>query len=256
MNPMSLENKVVMITGAAQGIGRSIAEMTAELGAKLVLIDMNTEKLGEVVDLLGDERAKGYCGSVTDTKFINTTVADGVKTFGAIHALVNNAGIVRTAMADKMEESQWDAVIDVNLKGAFICLQAVGKHMIESAKAGESAPGSIVNISSDAGRRGTIGQINYGAAKSGVLGLTMSAAREWGQYGIRVNSACFGIIETDMTETIRSKKFVDKYMAQIPMARIATPEEASKPVCFLLSDAASYVTGQHLSINGGYHIGF
>ncbi len=256
MNPMSLENKVVMITGAAQGIGRSIAEMAVELGAKLLLVDTNAEKLDEVIGMLGDDRAKAYCGSVTDAGFVNTTVTDGVQTFGAIHALVNNAGIVRAAMVNKMEESQWDAVIEVNLKGAFLCLQAVGKHMIESAKAGESAPGSIVNVSSDAGRRGTIGQINYGAAKSGMLGLTMSAAREWGRYGIRVNSACFGIIETEMTETIRSEKFIDKYMAQIPMGRIATSEEASKPVCFLISDAASYVTGQHLSINGGYHIGF
>jgi len=256
MNPMSLENKVVMITGAAQGIGRSIAEMAVELGAKLMLVDMNAEKLDEVIDELGKDKARAYCGSVTDAGFVNTTVTDGVKTFGAIHALVNNAGIVQAAMVNKMEESQWDAVIEVNLKGAFLCLQAVGKHMIESAKAGESAPGSIVNVSSDAGRRGTIGQINYGAAKSGMLGLTMSAAREWGRYGIRVNSACFGIIETEMTETIRSEKFIDKYMAQIPMGRIATSEEASKPVCFLISDAASYVTGQHLSINGGYHIGF
>jgi 3-oxoacyl-[acyl-carrier protein] reductase len=253
---MSLENKVVMITGAAQGIGRSIAEMASELGAKLMLVDMNAEKLDEVMDVLGKDRDRAYCGSVTDAGFVNTTVNDGVKTFGAIHALVNNAGIVQAAMVNKMEESQWDAVIEVNLKGAFLCLQAVGKHMIESAKAGESAPGSIVNVSSDAGRRGTIGQINYGAAKSGMLGLTMSAAREWGRYGIRVNSACFGIIETEMTETIRSEKFIDKYMAQIPMGRIATSEEASKPVCFLISDAASYVTGQHLSINGGYHIGF
>ena len=256
MNPMLMENKIVMITGAAQGIGRSIARIAAELGAKLVLVDINAEKLDEVVGELGSDRARAYTGSVTNTGFVNTTVAAGAQTFGAIHALVNNAGIVRAAMADKMEESQWDAVIDVNLKGAFLCLQAVGKHMIERAKAGDSAPGSIVNISSDAGRRGTIGQINYGAAKSGVLGLTMSAAREWGRYGIRVNSACFGIVETQMTETIRSDKFIDKYMAQIPLARIATPDEAAKPVCFLISDAASYVTGQHLSINGGYHIGF
>ena len=114
----------------------------------------------------------------------------------------------------------------------------------------------IVNISSDAGRRGTIGQINYGAAKSGVLGLTMSAAREWGRYRINVNSVCFGMVETPMTETIRSDKFADKYMAQIPMGRMSTPEEVAQPVCFLLSNAASYITGQHLSVNGGYHIGF
>ena len=168
---------------------------------------------------------------------------------------MNNAGIIRTAMIDKMSFKQWQEVIDVNLTGVYLCLQAVGRHMIERAKAGDAEPGAIVNVSSDAGRRGTIGQINYGAAKSGVLGITMSAAREWGRHGIRVNSVCFGVVETQMTEVIRSEKFREQYMAQIPMGRFAPPEEVARPVCFLLSEAASYVTGQHLSINGGGFIG-
>ena len=146
-------------------------------------------------------------------------------------------------------------MIDVNLSGVFYCLQAVGRHMYQRAQDGDTSPASIVNISSDAGRRGTIGQINYGAAKSGVMGLTMSAAREWSAKQIRVNTICFGVVETEMTETIRSDKFRDGIMAQVPMGRFSTPDEVSQPVCFLLSSAASYITGQHLSVNGGYTIG-
>ena len=112
----------------------------------------------------------------------------------------------------------------------------------------------IVNVSSDAGRRGTIGQVNYGAAKAGVLGITMCAAREWAGKGIRVNSVCFGVVETEMTETVRSDRFRERTLAQVPMGRFASPQEVAKPVCFLLSDAASYITGQHLSVNGGYTI--
>jgi len=151
-------------------------------------------------------------------------------------------------------------VIGVNLTGVFLCLQAFGKRMLAQAKredgqADAPAPGHIVNVSSDAGRRGTVGQINYGAAKSGVLGITMSAAKEWARLGITVNSVCFGVVETEMTEVIRGPKFRDQIMAGIPMRRFSTPDEVAQPVCFLLSQAASYITGQHLSINGGFHIG-
>ena len=133
---------------------------------------------------------------------------------------------------------------------------AVGRHMMEQAEAGQVASRRIVNVSSIAGRRGTIGQINYGAAKSGVLGITMSAAREWARFGIGVNSVCFGAVETPMTEVIRSPKFIERTMAGIPMGRIAQPAEVAEPCCFLLSDAASYITGQHLNVDGGAQIGF
>lgn len=254
-NPMSLEGRNIIVTGAGQGIGEAVARMSVALGAHVTLIDVNGDKLRRVADDLGAGRAAVHVGSVTDPDFVAAVVEATAGDRGAIHGLVNNAGIVRAAMAVNMTPRTWQEVIDVNLSGVFYCLQAVGRHMFQRAEAGDRSPASIVNVSSDAGRRGTIGQINYGAAKSGVMGLTMSAAREWSSRGIRVNTVCFGVVETEMTETVRSEKFRDKLMAQIPMGRFSTPDEVCKPVCFLLSEAASYITGQHLSVNGGYTIG-
>jgi 3-oxoacyl-[acyl-carrier protein] reductase len=214
---------------------------------------MQADKLDALAGEIGN--AETYVGSVATPGFVQDMVGSAITSNGAIHGLVNNAGIVRAAMINKMAVETWQQVIDVNLSGVFYCLQAVGRHMYERAKDGDAAPASIVNISSDAGRRGTIGQINYGAAKSGVIGITMSAAREYAAKGIRVNSICFGVVETEMTETIRSDKFRDGVMAQVPMGRFSDPEEVSQPVCFLLSQAASHITGQHLSVIGGYTIG-
>ena len=253
-NPMNLQGQNILITGAGQGIGQATAELAVELGARVALVDLNGDAVHQVADNLG-ENAKAYVGSVAEPGFVQDMTAEVVRDFGAIHGLMNNAGIVRAAMIHKMPVETWQQVIDVNLTGVFLCLQAVGRHLMERAKDGDEAPGAIVNVSSIAGRRGTIGQINYGAAKSGVLGITMSAAREWGRFGIRVNSVCFGLVETSMTETVRGEKFRDQYMAQIPMGRFSAPEEVAKPVCFLMSDGASYITGQHLNIDGGACIG-
>ncbi len=255
-NPMSLEGRNIIVTGAGQGVGEAAAEMIVNLGGRAILVDLQEDKLQAVAEKLGSDNAEMYVGSVADPGFVQDMVAKSVASCGAVHGLINNAGIVRAAMINKMPVETWQQVIDVNLSGVFYCLQAVGRHMIERVKDGDKDPGAIVNISSVAGRRGTVGQINYGAAKSGVLGITMSAAKEWGRYGIRVNSACFGVVETEMTETIRSDKFRDTYMAQVVLERFAAPEEVAKGVCFLLTDASSYVTGQHLSIDGGLHIGF
>ena len=254
LNPMNMDGRVIMITGAAQGIGRGVAQKATELGATVVLVDLNEEGIKETAEMVN--AAGVYVGSVADPGFVQETVDDVVQKHGVINGLFNNAGIIRTAMIHKMSVADWQAVIDVNLTGVFHCLQAVGRHMIERVKEGDDSPCRIVNVSSIAGRKGTIGQINYGAAKSGVLGITMSAAREWARHGICINSVCFGAVETPMTEVIRSPKFIERTMASIPMGRIAQPEEVAGPCCFLLSDTASYITGQHLSIDGGSHIGF
>ncbi len=250
-NLVQLTDRHVLVTGAAQGIGLAIAELALELGARVSLVDANREALAVATARMDPERAQPFCGSVTDRTFIADTVARAAARFGPVRGLVNNAGIVRAAMIHKMTPEQWQDVLDVNLTGAFNCLQAVGSALIALAKEGRATPAAIVNISADAGRKGTIGQINYGAAKSGMLSLTMSAALEWARYDIRVNSLSFGVVETAMTQTIRSEKFRDSYLARIPLGRWATPAEVAQPVCFLLSDASSYVTGQNLSVNGG-----
>lgn len=253
-NPMSLENKTIIVTGAGQGIGRAIAHSAILLGGRVVAMDRNPETLAEFEREAATDRLITTAGDVTDGEFVNATVDMAANWTGSLEGLVNNAGISRAAMIHKMEMADWDAVIDVNLTAPFRLLQAVGRKMLAQSAAGAKAPGSIVNISSDAGRRGTIGQINYGAAKSGINGLTMSAAREWAGKGIRVNSVAFGVVETPMTEVARSEKFREKYLSQIPMGRWASPEEVANVVCFLLSEAASYITGQTLSVSGGFHI--
>ena len=256
LNPMSLDGFNIIVTGAGQGIGRAVTESVLRLGGNVTAIDLNEETLASLAGIAPEDRLMLVGGDVANPDFAPSAVARSVEHFGMVHGLVNNAGIVRAATIDKMSIANWQKVLDVNLTGSFLFLQAVGVHLIQRAKAGDRAPGAIVNVSSDAGRRGTVGQINYGAAKSGILGLTMSSAREWARFGIRVNSVCFGVVETPMTEVVRGEKFRDQYLAQIPMGRWATTDEVTPPICFLLSHAASYITGQHLSVNGGFHIGF
>jgi len=251
---VSLEGRVIIVTGAAQGIGKATTELAIKLGGAVVALDLNGDALKTSVKSLPSERVMTVTGSVVDADLAARTVEEAVKRFGSVHGLVNNAGITRPAMIEKMTVQQWQEVIDVHLTGAFYWLQAVGRHMVQRAKADDKSGGSIVNISSDAGRKGSIGQINYAAAKAGMFGLTMTAARKWGKFNVRVNSICFGVVETPMTEMVRGDKFRDGILAQIPMGRWAQPEEVVKTVCFLLSDASSYTTGQHLGVNGGFHV--
>ncbi|WP_395346314.1 SDR family NAD(P)-dependent oxidoreductase [Variovorax sp. UC122_21] len=253
-NLVNLEGRTIVVTGAGQGIGKAIATLAVQLGGNVVALDLNPDTLGTAMSALPANRVQQVVGSVTDADLAARAVAEAVERFGGVHGLVNNAGITRPAMIEKMTPQQWQEVIDVHLTGTFYWLQAVGRHMVARAKAGDTSGGAIVNISSDAGRKGSIGQVNYAAAKAGMLGVTMTAAREWGRYNIRTNSICFGVVETPMTEVVRGEKFRDGMLAQIPLGRWSTPEEVVKTVCFLMSDAASYITGQHLGVNGGFHI--
>ncbi len=250
---VDLSGKCIVVTGAGQGIGRATAELCLRLGANVAAIDLKSDGLREIEATAGADRILAADGSITDPAFVQGVIERCCSQWGGVDGLVNNAGITRPAMIARMSLQQWQEVIDVHLTGSFHCLQAVGLRMIDQAEAGRPG-GAIVNVSSDAGRKGTIGQLNYGTAKAGVLGMTMSAALEWARYGIRVNTVAFGVVETPMTEVVRGEKFRDTYLARIPLRRWSTPAEVAKPIAFLLSDAASYITGQHLGINGGAHM--
>ncbi|MCJ0762366.1 SDR family NAD(P)-dependent oxidoreductase [Variovorax terrae] len=249
----ALTGKNIVVTGAAQGVGLALSQAIVALGGRVVAVDVQegplqklaSESNGQIVAATGDVR---------DPAFAAHVVEQGAAAFGHVDGLVNNAAIVRPAMIEKMTSEQWQQVVDVNLTGPFNFLQAVGRHLVSRRRADATVTGSIVNISSDGGRRGSVGQINYSATKAGMLGITMSAAREWGRHGIRVNTVCFGVVETQMSEVARGDKFADAYMKQILLERWASPQEVSRPVCFLLGNASSYITGQHLSVAGGFHL--
>lgn len=251
-NPYSLEGRRILVTGAAQGIGREVAHLVVKLGGKVGAIDLNGDGLKSLAEECGGS-VRTFAGSVTDQGLIDGAVEDLVKEWGGVDGLFNNAGIVRAAMIHKMTRAQWDEVIGVNLTGVFLALQSVGRHMIQRAESGEAGVcnGQIVNVSSIAGTRGTIGQINYGAAKAGVLGITMSAAREWARYGICVNAVSFGTVVTPMTEVVRGPKFAAQTLASIPLGRYAETGDVAPGICFLMAPGSTYITGKNLVIDGG-----
>jgi 3-oxoacyl-[acyl-carrier protein] reductase len=247
---MKLKGKIALVTGSSRGIGRAVALAYAKEGAKVVVNYTSNEKAAkEVVEAIEkmDSQAIAVKADVAKKAETERLVQAAIDQFGRIDILVNNAGFGRPAMMLKMEEEQWDQVIDIHLKGAFLCSQAAGRHMKEQKS------GKIINVSSVAGLVGTVGQINYSAAKGGVLSMTKSMARELARYNVCVNVISLGIVATDMSEKIRSdEKLSEIYMNRILLKRFAKPEDISPAFVFFASDESNYITGQLLCVDGGY----
>ncbi|WP_085524471.1 3-oxoacyl-ACP reductase FabG [Tuberibacillus sp. Marseille-P3662] len=243
---ISLEDKVAVVTGSAQGLGNGIAEKLASLNAHVILSDINSERLEIAVSELKEKEysVDSFVANVANRDEAKNLIQNSIETQGKLDILVNNAGINRDAMIHKMSPEQWDSVIEVNLTGVFNCLQPAANHM----KDRES--GRIINISS-ASWQGNIGQGNYAAAKAGVVGLSKTTSRELAKFNVTCNAICPGFIETDMTRGIPDKVW-DKMVSKIPMGRAGKPEDVANYIAFLASDQASYVTGEVINVGGGF----
>ena len=241
-----LNNKVALITGAAQGIGLATALKFAQEGAHVVICDIKQASVDAAVDAANalGVRAQGFVVDVTQRDMVDAVVADTLAEFGAIDILVNNAGITQDARLQKMTLEQFDRVIDVNLRGVFHCTQAVADAMVAKGS------GVILNASSVVGIYGNFGQTNYAASKFGVIGFTKTWARELGPKGIRVNAVAPGFIATEMIDTVPAK-VIDKMIGQTPLARMGEPEDIANAYIFLSSDLASFISGTVLSVDGG-----
>lgn len=240
-----LEGKTAVITGAAQGIGYSIAQRFIAEGARVVLGDINPEQVAKAAEALGGpEVAVGVAGDVTSSDDVQTLVRTAVDTFGSLDVMVNNAGITRDATMRKMTEEMFDQVIDVHLKGTWNGTRLAATIMREQGS------GAIVNMSSLSGKIGLAGQTNYSAAKAGIVGLSKAAAKELAHVGIRVNAIQPGLIRTAMTEAMPQKVW-DQKMVEIPMGRAGEVDEIAKVALFLASDLSSYMTGTVMEVTGG-----
>lgn len=239
---MKLIDKIAVVTGGAQGIGQEIALAFANEGAKVIAVDMGELKYQH-------DRVEGYQLNITNTEGCKKFYDDMIEKYGRIDILVNNAGITRDSMTRKMTDEQWDLVIDVNLKGVFNLTRYIGPQMENIGG------GSIINISSVVGVFGNIGQANYSATKAGVLGLTMTWAKEFARKGVpvRVNAIAPGYVMTDILKTV-PQDLLDQFAQMTMLKRLGQPEEVAKVALFLASDDASYITGQTLNVNGGMRL--
>ncbi len=244
---MSMSEKTAIVTGGSRGIGKAVCLELARQGANVVFsyagnTDAAQETLSELQAL--GVKAMAMQGSVADSAAVKALVDAAVKEFGRIDILVNNAGITRDNLTMMLKEEDFDRVIETNLKGAFLCMKAVCRPMLKQKY------GRIVNLCSVVGLRGNAGQINYAASKAGILGMTKSLAKELAARGITVNAVAPGFIDTDMTAAL-PQAARDGMLPTIPMARLGDPAEVASVVAFFASDAAAYVTGQVLCVDGG-----
>ncbi|WP_299758106.1 3-oxoacyl-[acyl-carrier-protein] reductase [uncultured Pontibacter sp.] len=243
----ALEGKVALITGASKGIGRAIAQQFVEMGAKVAFTYLSSVEKGQQLEqelAAGGGNVKGYRSDASDYAQAEQLVEDVVKEFGKIDVVVNNAGITRDGLLMRMNEEQWDAVMNVNLKSVFAVTKAATKHMMRAKS------GSIINITSVVGIKGNAGQANYAASKAGIIGFTKSVALELGSRNIRCNAIAPGFIETEMTGEL-DQKVVDEWRKAIPLRRGGTPEDVAKAAVFLASDDSAYISGQVLQVDGG-----
>lgn len=243
---LDLKDKVVVVTGSARGIGKAIALRFAEAGAKVMVSDMNEEEMQKTVEEI---KAKGIGASSFKANVSLASEAEALlektkEIFGKVDVLVNNAGITRDNLIIRMTEEEWDAVINVNLKGVFNCSKAAIKIMMKQKY------GNIINIASVVGIMGNPGQANYSASKGGVIALTKTLAKEYAGRSIRVNAIAPGFIDTAMTQAIPEKER-NAMIAMIPLKRLGQPEDIANACLFLASDLSSYVTGQVLTVDGG-----
>ncbi len=246
---MILEDRVAIVTGSGQGIGRAIALTLAQKGARVVVSDVSEETAAETarqIEATGQE-TRAVRTDVSDPDEVLRLVEVTMEEFGRVDILVNNAGIARSATLLKLNEEAWDEVLDVNLKGVFRTTRAVARQMIPEQY------GRIINISSIYGRTGTIGDSNYAASKAGMIGFTKSAARELARHNITVNAILPGMIDTPLLRGIPDK-YLQPMIEEIPLQRVGTPEDIAYVAAFLASDEASYITGATIEVTGGWRM--
>ena len=231
------------MTGAARGLGRAIAEVLAHSGAKVACVDVNADMLSETVDAIVTGAMALAC-DVTDPERVNAVVAEVVSRWGRLGILVNNAGITQDGMIMRMKDEQWDRVLNINLRGTFLFTRAAARPMMKGKH------GRIINIASVSGLIGNPGQANYSASKAGVIGMTRTVAGELAGRNITVNAVAPGFIETDMTAAI-DEKITEGVKERIPLGRLGRPQDVAEAVLFLASDAASFITGHCLTVDGG-----
>jgi 3-oxoacyl-[acyl-carrier protein] reductase len=240
---MRFQDKTVVVTGASRGIGREIARAFAREGARVACVATTEGGAQATVDAIGNG-ARAYACDVSDSAAVDSLFEKVTADLGTPAVLVNNAGITRDTLIVRMKEEDWDRVLDVNLKGAFLCTRAVTRPMMKARY------GRIVNISSIIGTTGAAGQANYAAAKAGLSGLTKSIAKELGSRGITCNAVAPGFIETDMTDAL-SGELREQVVKTAPAGRLGLPADVAHAVLFLAGDEAAYITGQTLTVDGG-----